>query len=980
MAESEYSIAITGMTCRYPKADNIDEFWQNLLNGRNCIYRDTSLDDTMHIGAFGQLDNIADFDAEFFEMSPREALDSDPQGRIMLEMTHHLLENCGCSNLKYKGKTGVYISFDNSIYVWNNIMRAGKDWYDKYQMSKVYIATRAERIAYKFGFEGPAIMSEYACASSINSIHQACQSLLNYECDLALAGGISAEMRQDRYISGLNTMSDKGEIRPFDKDSDGLIPSSGAGLISLKRYEDAVNDHDNIIAVIRGTYVNNDGNRKAGFGAPSVFGQMECLQNVLAVSETDIDDVDYIETHGTATELGDSIEARAIKNVVRKRPDDNKLLIGSVKSNIGHTNMAAGVANVIKTAFMLNKRTLVPTINFSSPCDELSEENCPVEVCTKCGKWEKDKQLVAVASAVGFGGANAMAVLSEYIPEVKRKPESRDIPKLMLVSGKTKTAAEIIRKDTETKIKEGKIRLDDMAYTLQCGRNDYKYRTFIIADDKSIQRRRVTEFVKKKKNIVFVFSGAGDFRRTVGKELYNSDSIFRKYMNECFEYAKQSGTDDLKQFYLDFNFDSFSENIDNEKGIMILFSVGYSLAKTLEEYGIKADRLIGHSNGEYIAATVSGIISPVDAFKMLHSRAELMETLSEGGMLNVVLSEVELMEILPPELEIGAVNAPNRIMVTGEKNALDKFETLLKEKNVICSRMNVNRAGHCSAIENISAQYAERIKDIHFSEGTIPVVSTDTPDAEGNNRDIKTPDYWVRQMRNRVNFYDAVTAVEDRNNSVFIELGMSDTLTSMIRKMRHGDSAISAFAAFGSPTAVDSRKGFLELAGELWCAGIPIDWEKLYDELPYKTVISNYPFERKTYLDYSDYFDTVPSECNARETVKLTYDTVIEDSSVPKNETEKKLIDIIKNVLGYDVSPEENLYEHGMDSLMAMMISSKVREQFQLEIKLSDMYNYTTIREISDYLLSGNVEMIAIEKNSEDDISEKNINDLFDEL
>ena len=982
MAGSEYSIAVIGMVCRFPKAENIDKYWENLKEGRNCITRDPSLDSNMHMGAFGVLENIADFDADFFDFSPREALDSDPQGRIMLELTHHLFENSGYSNIKYKGRTGLFISFDNSVYVWNRIMRGGADWYTKYQLSKIYMATRCEKIAYKFGFEGPAVMSEYACASSNNAIHEACQSLLNYECDIALAGGISAETEQTTYCSSLNTMSQKGVIRPFDKNADGLIPASGAGLIALKRYDEAVEDHDNIIAVIKGSFVNNDGNRKAGFGAPSVYGQMACLEDLLSVSETDASEIDYVETHGTATELGDCIEARALKNVIGRRDDDDKVLIGSVKSNMGHTNMASGVANVIKTALMLKNRTLVPTINYSSPCDELDTADCPLEVCTELRPWTKDKELTAVASSVGMGGANAMILLSEYRNKPLRTPENRDIPQLFLVSGKTRKAADKIKEDVSRIISDGKKRLDDIAYTLQYGRNDFDFRSYIIANGKKQRSRRITQYQKKnKRDIVFVFSGAGDFRRTVGKELYNSNSIFRQNMDECFGYAKDAGITDMKEFYSGFSFDSYVAKPDNVRAILLLFSIGYSLAKTLEAFGIAPDAVMGHSNGEYIAAAFSGIISPQDAVRLLKERQELIDSLPEGGMLNVTLSEEETEKLLYGSLEIGAVNAPGRIMVSGLKADIDSFEKLLNEKNIMCSRMGVNRAGHCSVMDKICGSYSSITEKTAFSNGNIRIISSASASAEGNNADMAKPDYWVGQMRRKVDFCNAVCTTEDKKSSVFIEIGVSDTLSSMIRKMRIADEAIPAFPVFDSPTAPDSREGFLGFLGELWCYGIQADWEKLYDEKPYRTVVSNYPFERKTYWDYESSFELSVSD--SADIITDTADSDTKDDTVncqSLNDTEIKMTRIIKEVLGYEVDADQNLYEFGMDSLMAMVISSKVRDEFGLDLQLSDVYEHQTIREISDYLMSGSVKKAGEVNNTDSGIPQKDIDDLFDEL
>ena len=851
MRESEYTIAIIGMAGKFPCSDDVDQFWQNLKVGKNCITRDPSADKPGYVAAYGKLDDIAGFDAGFFGISPAEANDSDPEMRVMLELTQHALENAGYAAPEKSHKTGIYTSFGNGVYIWNYIMQSGSNWYENYEIYKAYLSTRCEKIAYKFGFEGPAIMSEYACASSLNAVHQACQSLLNFECDMALAGGVSVDMKQEGYPASLATTSSKGVMRSFDKDSDGLVPGSGAGLVVLRRYEDAVNDHDNIIAVIKGTYVNNDGNRKAGFAAPGVFGQTDCLRSVLSVSDVSADDIDYYETHGTATELGDSIELTAISGVIGKRDSDNKLYIGSVKPNIGHTNMAAGIANVIKTALILQNRTIVPTINYQNPCSSIESAGGALEVADKVMNFSKDKQMTAVCSAVGMGGANAMAVLAEYIPENERSSVKNELSQLLVFSGKTREAVTKIREKTIDLVKRDGLRLDDTAYTLQNGRDEYEYRAYEICGSGSENELRRVHHIGDgaSRRIVFVFSGAGSFDRTIGKELYNTYPVFKKYMDQCFECCERNGISDIKKTYLDFEV-SDPESADNIKGIELIFAIGYSLAKTYMELGICPDTIVGHSNGEYIAAVVSGIMSMDDAVKLLKARAELMEKLPEGAMINIAAPEDKVTEMLEDGVSIGAVNAPGRIMVTGRRDAMDKFEEKLKAAEMMYSSMRVNRASHCSIMQDISEEYLEMLNKVSFSKPKMKIVST--CDVEQDSSVMTSPDYWIKQMCEPVRFCDAVRKIENEEESLFIEMGTSDTLASMIRKIRTESGFAPAIASFDSPTAENARDGFLAALGEIWCCGITPDWDKLYDEKPYKVQLANYPFEHKEYWKFNE--------------------------------------------------------------------------------------------------------------------------------
>ncbi len=851
MNNSEYCIAIIGMAGRFPMADNVHEFWENLKNGRNCITRDKNNDTPLFCSAYGRLDDVDGFDADFFGVAGSEAADTDPEQRIMTELTYHALESAGCVNSEYDGRTGLYISFDNGAYVWNNIMHTGGDWFQNYELYKAYLGARCEKIAYQFDFRGPAIISEYACASSINSVHQACQALLNYECDMAVAGGITAEPEQKGYPSHLATESSKGEIRPFDRDADGLVPGSAAGLIVLKRYDDAVKEKDNIIAVIRGTFVNNDGRRKAGFAAPSVFGQQDCLENVLEVSDVQAEDIVYYEAHGTATELGDSIELRAIKNVMSDRKEP--LYIGSVKSNIGHTNMAAGISNIIKIAMILHERTLVPSINYENPCSELQESDCPVKVSTELKKYNGADVMTAVCSAVGMGGANAMAVMSEYEEAPERKPLPESLSQLFVFSAKTKTAAAKMADDAEKYIASNNVRLDDAAYTLQTAREKYDMRGFAVVkgDRKYLLKRTAVKYDKNdKRRNVFLFSGVSSFEKTVGKELYESDPVFRKNIDQCFDICEKEGITGVREAYLSFVEDSRKKFADNVKGIQILFALGYSLAMTFIEYGIKADAVIGHSNGEYIAAAVSGIISVEDAVRMLKFRSELIEKLPEGGMLNVADKIDKVRGLMTEGVTIGAINAPSRLMLSGKKEAIEKTARILEENNVVFSRISANRAGHCSLMKGIAEEYLDFLKTVTFRQPSIPIYSSCIADGNDNSSEMSDPEYWIKQMVEPVMFMDAVKNINEHSESLFIEMGSSDSLTSIVRKIKTDKGMVPAYAAFDSPTADNSRDGLLACLGDLWCRGIDIRWNMLYETDPKKTDFILYPFEHKSFWKY----------------------------------------------------------------------------------------------------------------------------------
>ena len=842
MAESEYSIAIIGMAGRFPEAGNVSEFWENLKAGKDCITRKPEADTGTFVGAFGVLRDIYDFDAGFFRIPAAEARDSDPEQRIMMELTYNALENAGYDSLAFRGRTGLYVSFDNGAYVWNNIIHSGEDWFDAYQLNKVHIATRAEKIAYKFDFRGPAVMSEYACASSLNAIHQACQSLLNFECDMAVSGGVTAELRQEGYPSYLTTESGTGVIRPFDKKADGLVPGSAAGVVVLKRYEDAVADHDHIVAVIKGTFVNNDGSRKAGFAAPSVFGQEECMRSVLAVSEVGEDEVGYYEAHGTATELGDAIEARMLKNVYGSRP----LKIGSVKSNIGHTNMAAGVANVIKTALMLENRTFVPTINHSEPADELKTPGCAITVCTKTEEWKSDSQRIAVCGAVGMGGANAMAVLGECVEDIQRGEEEAK-PYLFIYSGASKEAAKKISEDVAAYVTENDVRFDDAAYTLQCGRRVLQHRAFAIADrsrKRVVTSRRphdTAEFAGKR--TVFVFSGAGSFDIEAARKLYRSSSVFRTEMDSVMDACERAGADRIREAFLE----RAADEMDNVYGLQLILAIECAQANTLARFGIKPNAVTGHSNGEYAAAVISGILTVEDASRMLRIRSELVETLPEGAMINIAESPGKVSGMLTDGVVIGAYNGPARCMVSGLREKIDEFEKVIIDADLKYSRIAADRAGHCYLMDEIADDFCEAISDISFGDFAIDQYSG-YADIPCSSDEMKTAEYWKAHLSMPVRYDAAVQRIAEDKDSIFIEIGLGDMLTSITRKTKNGGKWNTAFAFSDSPASDDLYSGMLSLLGNMWIAGKQINWELLYDEKPYRVKLTEYPFERSRYV------------------------------------------------------------------------------------------------------------------------------------
>lgn len=983
LENEEYCIAIIGMEAKYPEAENVDIFWENLKSGKDCITHDPKKSKEGYVGAYGKVGNIDLFDAEFFGFTRTEAVDSDPQQRIAFELIHHAMERAGYPSFRHDGKVGFYMSFENGTYVWNYIMQRGGNWYDNYELFKFHIGTRGTKIAYKFDFRGPALLSEYACASSLATVHQACQSLLNYECDIALAGGIDLGPEQDGYPCFDATTSPTGIIRPFDADADGLVPGCGAGVVVLKRLPEAIEDHDNIIAVIRGTFVNNDGNRKAGFAAPGVFGQQECLESALTIAETTADELDYVETHGTATVLGDSVELRALKNVIGKREAGNEVMIGSVKSNIGHTNIAAGIANLIKGALMLQHRILVPSIHYRKPNTELLFDNDALKVCTELRPFTKNKEMVLSCSSVGMGGANAMAILSEY-PNSDAKEETSDTEQLILFSGyREKDVKEIggqLNHFGRNDFKDWK----NAAWTLQVGRDYFPYRSFAVSGSqfsKYVENPRIVHAdTETPGKVVFVFSGSGSQSTIIGSELYKSDKVFAAYLDACFNCCVEKGLKTIYDDFFHFGQRTKEKKLDNGTGMLIIFSVGYALAMRLIDLGIEPQCMIGHSLGEYIAATVGGIFMYEDAIDLLIKRAALIESLEPGGMLNVACSRKKLEECLIEGVEIGAYNASNRFMVAGSKEAVDAFEKMLPQQRIAANRMEINRAGHCYMMDPISSAYTALVEKVTLSTSKYPILSCCDLSSDDNSEVMETPEYWGMQMRQPVAFHQRTNQLADEK-VVFVEIGASNQLTSMIRKIKVNKKPVKAFSCFGVGDVNNSRQGFLELLGFLWCHGLQIDFQTLYERKPYRIPFIKYPFQRESFWRYRPYemgknFENLENNTSG---VKTDAEGTVKDSldDSGRNSTDTILLEIIREVLGYpDITIDDYLYDYGMDSLMALLVSSKVKEKLGKEIKLAEVYGIGSIRELSDFLETRQ-EGMKETVNDEPVKAEKSMDDLF---
>lgn len=790
-------IAIIGMDCKMPGADNVEEFWKNITEGKDCIsfftdkeMEESGIDKSLYtqenyVKAKGIIKNVDRFDNKFFNYTPEESSIMDPQLRIMHECVYHGLEDAGYLSYHYKGDIGVFLgNFTN--YSWLNTLSANIDnAVQKLLLGSLNdINSFSTRVAYNLNLTGPAISVETACSTSLVATHLACQSLLAGDCDMAVAGGVSITVPIKEgylYEEGMIYAKD-GYCHAFANDASGSVFSDGAGVIVLKTLENAIRDNDNIYAVIKGTSINNDGLNKAGFSAPSVLGEARAIRNAIYAAQVKPEDIGYIETHGTATQLGDPIEIEALKKAFHTSKR-NYCAIGSVKTNIGHTNNASGIAGIIKTALSLKNKVLTPSLHFQEPNDKIDFENSPFYVNTELKEWKSEgKVRIAGVSSFGIGGTNAHVILEEP-PEAWIEEEIQDV-NCILLSAKSQKSLDDMTEQLEKYIEhQNSVSIQDIAYSLSRRNGDYKYRRYFL--NKTLERN--TNFLKKGKNrvseymaydnnkLVFVFPGQGSEYKDMMKGLYQKHNVFKDGVDECARILEQmTGIDFVEVLY------GSEEEYRASEIQLLLFTVEYALAKTLEFYGIQADIMIGYSFGEYVAACLSGVLALKDALKLVVQRGKLMRKLKGTTMLSVPLSEDKIKETLKENLYLSIINEET-CTVSGTVEDLEEYENELRNKRIICSKVPAI-AGHCGLLKTIEEDYRKVLRTVDFGICNKKYISCILAD-EVSGKQLASVDYWIQHMLNPVRFSDSIKKIiENYGSCTFVEVGPGMNLSALINR------------------------------------------------------------------------------------------------------------------------------------------------------------------------------------------------------
>jgi acyl transferase domain-containing protein len=1020
-AYSGLEIAIIGMACRFPGAKNIAEFWENMQTGKETITFFTEdellkegvnpqlLADNNYVKAAAKIDNIEYFDAAFFGYPPKEAEILNPQIRVFYECVYEALEDAGYASDHYTGLIGLYAGA-TSLPAWDILtFISGKS--DDLGSAAAGTLTEkdglATRISYKLNLTGPAVSISTACSTSLVAIHIACRALLMKECDIALAGGVTIDNLEKKgyYYEKNLIVSPDGHCRPFDARAGGTVMGDGAGVLTLKKLKNAIEDHDHIYAVIKGSAINNDGYRKPGYTAPSVEGQADAIKAALKVAGAPPETVGFIETHGTATKLGDTIEIEALKMVFKNTPRHSRVL-GAVKSNFGHLAAAAGVAGLIKTALILKHKIIPPTLFFETPNPELDLENSPFYVNTKLMEWKSSgAPLRAGVSSFGIGGTNAHAILEEYngggaAPEgalfEKTAPSTpgKTSHYLLLFSAKTPPALEQQTRDLTAYLdKNPGIDLRNVAYTLQTGRKVFRYRKTLVCRTTAEAVEELTKNSKKVKTashkgdpppIVFIITGQGGQYTNMGKDLYTNEPLFRRQMDISFEILKQLLGYNLKDILYGGGTAPGGVTIDDPEIVLAAnFVFQYSLAQFLIQLGVKPTAMIGYSFGEYAAACLSGVLSWKDALELVTARGKLMRQTPTGAMLSVSLPEPEIRTLLEgSDLTLAINNGPSCI-VAGTPEAVKSFENRMREKRLVCMTLNISHAAHSPMMNPVRNDFEEKVRRVKLNKPQVPYISNVTG-TWITDRQALDPLYWGEHLCSTVRFSDGLNELLKIEGAIFIEIGPGRQLSNIVRQSIPGDQTTPREYKIINIVKHQQEKHpddyyFLTKLGELWLYGAPIDWRAYYEnEKPFRVSLPTYPFDRKRFWiekaaladklqllaqfgltgkggnrDYTGNVN-VPKpveKVEDAEQMQYRYEGDNEDYEAPRNELETNIAEVWGKILGFThIGIRDSFYDLNGDSLTATQMATRLQQVYPVEIPLRDFLEKPTIAELAELI------------------------------
>jgi len=1011
-------IAVIGMAVRFPAAPNIEQFWMNLCAGVESVttFTDEQLlsagvepylvqaPNYVKAGVF--LDGVELFDAKFFGYTPREAELTDPQHRVFLECAWEALEDASYDPDRTRLRIGVFAGAGTNSYFQNNLISNLRLMTSLNYLQRMMAADNdflATRVSYKLNLKGPSFTIQTACSTSLVATHVACQSLLNGECDMALAGGVSIKASQIQgylYQEG-STLSPDGRCRAFDASAQGMMAGSGAGVVVLRRLADALKDGDCIRAVIPGSAINNDGAAKIGYTAPSVEGQASVIAEAQTLAGVSADEITYVEAHGTGTVLGDPIEIAGLTKAFRRTSQRQGFCaIGSVKTNIGHLGAAAGVAGLIKVVLALQNRMIPPSLNFKRANPAIDFANSPFYVQQKLDRWQPaNGRYVAGVSSFGIGGTNAHVIVEEAPPMVV-SDESRSW-QLLPISAKSSDALEkATDRLAEFLASRPGLNLADVAFTLQQGRKAFVQRRILAAESAdeaaSLLRTREQGRVftgsqgQSDRPIAFMFPGQAAQYVNMGLEIYLTEKRFRENVDSCCVFLKPHLGFDLRQvLYPPAEKASDAAAQLNQTAVTqpAMFVVEYALAKLWMEWGVVPDAMIGHSIGEYVAACLAGVFSLEDALGLVAARGRLMQSMPKGSMLAVRLDERSIRQYLGEELSLAVINGSSACVAAGPTDAIQGLQTLLAEKEIDFRLLPTSHAFHSRMMEPILGPFREVFKDIKLSSPKIPYLSNVTG-TWINHVQATDPGYWSSQLRQTVRFADGIAELLKTPHRILLEVGPGHTLASLTKQYLVKASDQPVLSSFGYAKGRISEFGeAMTTLGRLWIAGARADWVAICTgQRRHRVPLPSYPFERRRYwiegknLGASSSGVEISSHSSLNVQANVSDDVTgaqqfdsksspdgspeLHDPDVAKQtDLQKVLAAVWREVLGFErIGTDNDFFALGGDSLLATQVISRLRELFRMPLSPNTLFEAPTINKLALYMISHEVRPGLIEK------------------
>jgi phthiocerol/phenolphthiocerol synthesis type-I polyketide synthase E len=982
------AIAVIGMAGRFPGANSLPVFWRNLRDGVESIVAvpesdllaagvsERALGSPSYVRRAALMEGIDEFDSEFFGFTPQGARTLDPQHRLFLQCAWHAIEDAGYDPGHCDGAVGVYGTSSASGYLLHNLMShhdpnriigegATFDMINlSMQNDKDYLTTR---VAHQFNLRGPAISVQTACSSSLIAVHLACQSLISGECDMALAG--AASIRVPHHVGYWHEpgsmASASGHCRPFDVRADGTVFGSGVAVVLLKPLQGALDDGDRIHAVIRGSAINNDGSTKMNYAAPNAAGQADVIAEAHAVAECDPATVSYVETHGTGTPLGDPIEIEGLRQAfdlaTEARP--GPCVLGSVKSNIGHLEVASGMAGLVKAILCLEHRGLPATLHYTSPNPELHLDRGPFVVRGEYSAWEWDGVRRAGVSSFGVGGTNAHLVLEEA--PTTPTPAAKEAPSLLLLSARTAEALQNSRTALATVLADTEETLDpsDVAATLATRRkesvrmaavvDDQRHAAAVLAGPESenvFVGESPSDAGPNPDRVAFVFPGQGAQHVGMARGLYETMPVFAEHFDECVAGFDEELGIDLRALV----FEGTAADLERtDRTQPALFAVEYALARLVESHGVFPAALAGHSIGEYVAAAIAGVFELPDAVKAVSMRGRLMHAAPSGVMVAVAQSPEAISEHLSSDVDVAAVNDPGSCVVAGTDEGIRRFQERLSQNGIIARRVRTSHAFHSRLMDGVLPEFKAYLSRLTLHEPRIPLLSNVTG-TWMTAAEATDPATWAGHIRSTVQFSAELDVLLGDPARVVIEVGPGGTLTASTTRHPRWSSQHRAVRLMRHHAQNRSdRDAFLLGLGQLWAADVHVDWTPESAARRIRVTLPGYPFERqKHWVEHSGTtaWGAAVAATNGQSVTRASASGPPDGSTNTTSQMEATLQRIWGQCLGVaSIDRTANFFELGGDSLVAISVAMTAAND-GLDLTPQDLYENQTVAALAKSL------------------------------